>query len=156
MSGGPLSACPTKIKWVCFVHGHVDDMTIVSNALVCFKNLISSRFPMEDLGEIKYLLGKKFLRNRKTWAISLSQDQYIKDLLGEYDMLNCKAVSTPFTPGTHLVLAMPEDMSNFSNLGISWRRAVGLLNYLSTATWGDLTIVVSQLSQNLEKPGLEH
>ncbi|MBW0477294.1 hypothetical protein O181_017009 [Austropuccinia psidii MF-1] len=40
--------------------------------------------------------------------------------------------------------------------GFDYRKAVGLLNYLSSCTWPDVSFITSALSQFLEKPTAEH
>ncbi|MBW0493225.1 hypothetical protein O181_032940 [Austropuccinia psidii MF-1] len=77
------------VGWQCFVHIHVDDMTIASNKIGKFKSLIIERFEMEDLGPANFVLGIKLTRSKATKEIFLSQTSYVKELLHEYDMLDC-------------------------------------------------------------------
>ncbi|MBW0572680.1 hypothetical protein O181_112395, partial [Austropuccinia psidii MF-1] len=82
-------------QWKCFIHIHVDNMTVASNNVTKFKKQIMQCFEMEDLGPATFVLGIKLSRNRATKQIFLSQASYIKDLLDNYNMTNCKPVSTP-------------------------------------------------------------
>lgn len=54
-------------------------------------------------------------------------------------------------PNTHLTPASDADMAEFKDSGESYRRAVGLPNYLVLYTCPDLAFVASWLAQFLEK-----
>ncbi|MBW0484285.1 hypothetical protein O181_024000 [Austropuccinia psidii MF-1] len=140
--------------WPCFVHVHVDDMTIVSPDVSRFKKLISQRYEMEDLGELKHILGIK--AERLVDCLRLSQANLVKKILIEFDMQNAHSVLTPMDPGVYLPAASDEDHSLFQALQVNYRRAVGLINYLAISTRPDLAFSVSLLSQHLEKPGIQH
>lgn len=71
-------------------------------------------------------------------------------------MEDCKPVGSPMTPNTYLVPGTPEERKEFLDLGVSYRRAVGKLMYLNNATRPDLSFVVSQLSQHLNNPSIQH
>jgi hypothetical protein len=47
-------------------------------------------------------------------------------------------------------------MSEFQALGINYRRAIGLLNYLAVSTRPDISFAMSKLSQYLENPSSQH
>jgi hypothetical protein len=59
-------------------------------------------------------------------------------------------------PNTRLIPASSQDQIAFSKLGINYRRAIGLLNYLAVSTRPDISFTMSQLSQFLEHPGTKH
>jgi len=63
---------------------HVDNMLIVSNSnlkLTEMKLNLTKYFKVKDLGEVKFLLGIKVIRDRKSGLIKLSQQVYINQLL---------------------------------------------------------------------------
>lgn len=142
----------------CFVHVHVDDLTIAGTptSLASFKAAISSKFEMEDLGPIDVVLGIKISRNRSLRTISLSQEHYVTSVLATFYMEDCKPVATPMEPGSCLTPASEESVDEFSKTGQNFRQAVGCLNYLVQCTRPDLAFSASQLSQHLERPGMEH
>ncbi|MBW0480544.1 hypothetical protein O181_020259 [Austropuccinia psidii MF-1] len=98
--------------------------------------------------QVQFILGIKINRNRSSKTITLSQKLYINKVLKEFGMMNCKPVTTPMDPGAKLVL------SNETNqdLTSSYRKAVGLLNYLTSCSLSDLAYATSVLSQFLDKP----
>lgn len=142
----------------CFVHVHVDDLTIAGTPtrLASFKAAITSKFEMEDLGPVDVVLGMKVTRDRSNLAITLSQEHYVLSLLEDFYMTDCKGVATPMEPGTSLSPADEASINEFSTSGKNYRKAVGCLNYLVQCTRPDLAFSASQLAQHLEKPGIEH
>ncbi|MBW0587002.1 hypothetical protein O181_126717 [Austropuccinia psidii MF-1] len=60
-------------EWECYVHIHVDDMTVASNKIQRFKSLIMSKFKMEDLGPANFVLGIKLIQDKTARKIFLSQ-----------------------------------------------------------------------------------
>lgn len=142
----------------CFVHAHVDDLTIggTRRGVEAFKKAISEKFKMEDLGPTNSILGMKIVRNRKDHRLSISQEHTIETLLDFYGMSNCKSVATPFEAGTYLRTPTDDSIAKFKLTSHNYRSAVGSLNYLVQCTRPDLAFACSQLSQFLENPGQEH
>ena len=62
-------------------------------AIQDFIKELSTHFKLRDLGSTTQLLGFKVERDRPSRTISLSQRQYILDMLEKYGMSNCKPVS---------------------------------------------------------------
>jgi hypothetical protein len=129
-------------------------MAIISHDVARFKKLVSDRFLMDDLGPANSLLGMKITRHDK--FLTLSQGRYVSEILDEYNLSACRTVPTPMIPNTRLEPASEADLAEFSALNISYRRAIGSLNYLSVSTRPDIAFAVSQLSQHLERPGIVH
>ncbi|MBW0593706.1 hypothetical protein O181_133421, partial [Austropuccinia psidii MF-1] len=111
---------------------------------------------MEDLGPATYILGIEIRRDRNAKTLSLSQMTYIKNLLNDYQMMDCKPVPIPMVPNSRLQQASEEEKHTFEELKINYRKAIGKISYLQVATRGDLAFTTSQLSQWLENPGIKH
>ncbi|GMF47643.1 unnamed protein product [Phytophthora fragariaefolia] len=60
------------------------------------------RFKMKDLGDIHYILKMEVRRNRENKTMSISQHQYILDLLKKYKIEKSSAVTTPQLAGREL------------------------------------------------------
>ncbi|MBW0519087.1 hypothetical protein O181_058802 [Austropuccinia psidii MF-1] len=118
--------------------------------------MIKARFEMEDLGPETYILGIEIWRDRTTKTLTLSQMTYVKNLLDDYQMMDCKPVSTPMIPNSRLQEASDKEKQAFKELKINYRQAIGRISYLQVATRGDLSFTTSQLSQFLENPGIKH
>lgn len=143
-------------NWRCGAYVHVEDLCIVGQNVARFKELISARFEMEDLGPCTFFLGMRVTRDRESKTITLSQEKYIQNMLIEYGMDDSHTVTTPMIPNTRLIPATDAEVDEFKASKEDYRRAVGLLNYLVQCTCPDLALVSSQLSQFLNRPGTQH
>ncbi|MBW0506632.1 hypothetical protein O181_046347 [Austropuccinia psidii MF-1] len=124
-----------------WLYVHVDDIAIFGKEVETFKSEMSNEFDIKDLGKADLMLGIKVTQSEK--CITLDQQHFTEALLDLYGMGDCRPVSTPFVPNQHLSSATDEEVSSFLALGVSYRSAVGSINYLSTATWPDLSHAVS-------------
>jgi hypothetical protein len=55
---------------------------------------------MPDFGDAKFILGMDIIRNTEAETISLSHEQYTKEILEKYCMLDCTPSKVPIAP-TH-------------------------------------------------------
>ncbi|MBW0542861.1 hypothetical protein O181_082576 [Austropuccinia psidii MF-1] len=124
-----------------WIYVHVDDLAIFGPDLLDFKMEIKNSFEMKDLGEASLLLGIKITHINN--GFTLSQEHYINTLAWEYDLEKYSPVNTPLKPNLHLNNATKEEEAEFANLNISYRSAIGALNYISTNTRPDITFAVS-------------
>lgn len=111
---------------------------------------------MEDLGDCTYYLGMRLVRAHESKTITIHQDKYIDVMLSENGIEECKTVSTPMIPNTHLVPPTDEEAQEFKDSGENHRQAFGLLNHLVSCTRPDLAFASSQLAQLLDNPGSLH
>lgn len=77
---------------------YVDDRLIASSDMVLIGNLksqLSAEFKMKDLGQAKRILEMENYRDRVCGKLYLSQQSYIKRVLGKFGMDNSKPVTTP-------------------------------------------------------------
>ena len=92
------------------------------------------------------------------FLLTVSQRQYIVDLLKCFGMSDCKPISTPMVPGLHLSktmnLATPLEREEMEK--IPYLSAIGALNYLAICTCPDISYTVGCLAHYSENPGLTH
>ena len=135
---------------------YVDDTIICSNninMLNAEKERLSSRFEMDDRGELHFILGMEVNRDRNKRILTIDQKLYLKNVLKRFGMEDCKPVSTPIEPGTKFrKLTADEEVIDES----LYQAAVGSLNYAAIATRPDLSVAVGKLSQFMKNPGKEH
>ena len=77
---------------------YVDDMTIAAKSREQYqfvRDELAKHFKLHDLGPTSYLLGVQIERDRSKHSLSLSQRQYIVDVLERFGMSNCSLVKTP-------------------------------------------------------------
>ncbi|CAM8906796.1 unnamed protein product [Rhodiola kirilowii] len=131
---------------------YVDDVLLTGTSLPLINSIkafIHDKFHIKDLGTLKYFLGLEVARSKS--GIFLHQKKYAVDLLGEYDMLDCKPAKTPL-PIKHQLSLSTAALIDDSML---YRKLVGKLIYL-TITRPDLSHSVHILSQYMQAPTLDH
>lgn len=81
-----------------FVVLYVDDLIIASGndeLLKSTKHMLSNRFEMTDLGELKYFLGVEIESNHKAGQVTMRQTSFLKSILIKFGMHESKSVRTP-------------------------------------------------------------
>lgn len=139
----------------------IDDMVIACKSrkdVAKVKDDLRSLFKLRDLGPTSWLLGVEIKRDRSKRSISLSQRQYIIQILARFGFADCDSVSTPMDPGVKLSATMAptassekEEMQN-----IPYINAVGALAYLAIATRPDIAFAISVLARFSQNPGMMH
>lgn len=110
------------------------------------KKTLSKIFKMKDLGPISYFLGMSIKQDMSNSKITLNQTTYLKSVLCNFGMENCKPVSTPFdTNFDHSVFK--REKSESQEIENKCRRLIGVLMYAMLCTRPDLSICVSILSR---------
>jgi hypothetical protein len=137
-----------------WIYVHVDNIAIFSPETKIFKNLISKRFKIQDLGSAKHLLGMQV--TQLTSQVHLTQTHYIEETLSKYQCQDLYPLATPFDPKTNLVKASEDEIDQLLSLHVSYCGLVGALNYLSVTTRPGITYSVGCLLQFLNKPGISH
>ncbi|KAJ3474391.1 hypothetical protein NLI96_g12482 [Meripilus lineatus] len=140
---------------------HVDDSTIVANSLRFlskFKERISQRFEMTDLGEIRFLLGFEITRDRPARTIHLSQRAYLTDIISRFNLTDSYPLSIPIPPGTILSIEQsPQTAEEIQDMKmVPYRELIGALMYASIGTRPDISFSVSLLAQFMSNPGRAH
>ncbi|GBL72939.1 Retrovirus-related Pol polyprotein from transposon TNT 1-94 [Araneus ventricosus] len=104
-------------------------------------NHLSKHLNIKYDGIAKNCLGIEL--NQTNSKITMSQSNYIKELLEIYNMLECNTVSTPMALGTKLCTATTPDDK------LPYRELIGSLNYLAVCTHPDIAYFISKQSQYL-------
>ena len=138
----------------CIPAFHIDDKAEWGE----IKAKIFSTFKGSDLGECEWILNMKIIRDRKNRTIILSQEQYTKDLLSRFDMLDSKPDILPH-------LSEPIQMkASDTEEGVplnpddhqTYRSIIGALLYLANLTRIDICFQVNRLSQFCHAPRMHH
>ena len=138
----------------------IDDITLASNSQKKIDSTIKeleSHFKLRNLGPTSWLLGIKVTRDLSQHSISLSQHQYITDMLKQYGFADCSPISTPMDPG--LVLQKTQILSNEDKEFMSkvpYLSAVGSLTYLAQCTRPDIAYTIGTLAKYNSNPAPIH
>jgi hypothetical protein len=130
---------------------YVDDLIIVGNdndVISHLKATLQQRFPIKDLGNLKYFLGIQIAIYHK--GLFLNQRRYVLDLLKDATMIDVKPAPTPLDSKLKLkTTSEPLGSVNY------YQHLVGRLIYL-TITRPDITYAVSLVSQFMHTPTVFH
>lgn len=134
---------------------YVDDLTIASRTmdqLNKIKGALATRFNMEDMGELTYLLGIEIKRNRSKRTISIGQQKYIDDIIKRFNLEHANNAATPID---HTIRLFNNELEAKVDQA-KYQAIVGSLMYLVMGTRPDLAYPVSKLSQFLAQPRKTH
>ena len=139
----------------------IDDMTIAAKSqseINWIKSELKTYFKLRDLGLTSFLLGVQIDRDRPNRSISLSQRQYVLDLLQRFGFQDCSPVTTPLDPSVRLSTSMaPSTQEEIDSMrSIPYINAVGALAYLAIATRPDIAYAVAVLARFSQNPGPLH
>jgi hypothetical protein len=142
----------------CFALIYVDDQVITGpnkelNAKI--KQAILGRFPGEDLGEAKFYVGIRLIRDFEKKTIKLSQERHIKDAVLEFLP---KGMDYPvYTPTKQTMLRdfLDETSEPFSEPD-KYLSLVGTLLYLAMTCRPDIAYIAGVLSRFNHKPTVNH
>lgn len=141
----PCMFLKTKDKLKTIVTLYVDDFFIFSNdskETKHLKDVLSNNFKIKDLGEIKKCLGVNVKINKSEKTISISQEDYIDQLLLKFNMNLCKPIDTPMETKLHV----SKDENNVDEV-FPYQQMIGSLMYLAVLTRPDIAFAVGFLSQ---------
>jgi hypothetical protein len=139
---------------------YVDDLTLFSNCitrLAGIKQELSQLFEMKDLGEAQFLLGVQIVRDRAARTLTISQGEYVKNVVDRLGLNFCNPTASPLDNGTRLSKrdCPPPDKQN-ETVTRQYQAAVGAITYAMIATRPDIAYAVTALSQFNSNPGPAH
>jgi len=82
---------------IIFLTLYVNDILLAGNNLEMIeatKNGLSSVFKMKDMGEARYILGMKIIRNHPKKLLGVSKEAYIKKVVERFRMHYSKPIDT--------------------------------------------------------------
>jgi hypothetical protein len=130
---------------------YVDDLFLIGeeNLITDCKKKLAVEFEMKDLGSMHYFLGLEVWQSPE--KIFLNQGKYAVEILKRFDMLECKAMTTPMETNLNL----PVDTSSELVDATLYRQIIGSLMYL-TNTSTNICFAMNTLSQYLVEPRRVH
>lgn len=141
---------------LCLIAVYVDDLLICcedKDIMLQLKGRISEVFDCVDKGQVNLFLGMQVEREGELGAITVSQSQYINDLLKQHNMETCRPASTPLD--TSFQVACTNEKCTKVDT-VSYQSSIGSLMYLAMCTRPDIIHSVSKLAQRNTDPHKEH
>ncbi|UYV79715.1 hypothetical protein LAZ67_18000390 [Cordylochernes scorpioides] len=133
---------------------YVDDIFAISENQAArnkCRELLNSSFEVKYLGPISHMLGVSFKKS-EDGSMTLSQSNYIEELLQRFRLQDAKGVSTPME--TNLDLSVRKNGN--SNERFPYRELIGGLSYLSQRTRPDIAYAVGILSRYCDNYTRKH
>lgn len=121
---------------------YVDDILLFSHGTKVKDELkleLTKKFEMKDLGLAKHILGMRLIQEEGN--ISLDQELYIKDMLNQFNMIECNEIATPLETGLKLAKGKEPDIHS------KYRSLIGSIMYVAVCTRPDIAHAASYLSQ---------
>jgi hypothetical protein len=156
----PVPDCPclfTSDKLIVFFY--VDDIAVLyhpSNRSLYqeFRTKFLKAFKMREMGELKWFLGIRVIRDRKARKIWLCQDAYITKICNRFK----RPDSSSRRPKTPITAPPPEPYSGDATAEqiLQYSQLVGSLTYPASITRPDIAFCTKILAQNLKNPGPQH
>ena len=138
----------------------VDDETGVGSRqqLDRVASMFNQKYGISGEGEMRWTLGIGVARDRDTHIISLSQEEYIRNLVERFGLQDTNTVTTPLEPGAILTREQcpttPAELQGMT--GNRYRELIGSLQYVALATRPDISFAISKLAQFLVNPAQIH
>jgi hypothetical protein len=115
------------------------------------------RFKIAFQPEADWILNMRITRDRQGNRIILDQQAYIEQILEDLHMEDCKTVSSPGAQDELSLVHSPSTESEIASMKtIPYRRAIGLLMYLSNTSRPDITHAVGCVARFIQNPGRKH
>ena len=158
----------TKGSHILWILVYVDDCLILENDSALRSRFVADlgkRFPVDDRGELEWLLGVAIDRERIKRVLSLSQELYIKDLVEKYASHvragHTRRYDSPMEEGLRLSADdCPAPGSEAAEQMVSkklvYMALVGAFLWLSNMTRSEISHVTSQLARFVSNPGIVH
>eukprot|EP00253_Pinus_taeda_P033607 PITA_33607 len=150
--GEPTVYIKEKDGKILIVVLYIDDVIFTGNddyLIKNFKSVMKDEFEMTDMGLLRYFLGIEVDQNEN--GIFISQARYVNEVLGRFNMQECKAAITPTVMG--LKLSKEDNNKDFDPS--LYKSIVDSLMYLTT-TRPDIMFAVSLISRFMERPKEAH
>ncbi|XP_070068066.1 uncharacterized protein [Drosophila takahashii] len=135
---------------------YVDDLIIAcqdKEDLINIKSKISKSFDCVDQGQLHMFLGMKVQREGELGDITLSQSQYIENLLHRHGIRECKPATTPLDAGFQV--SCDKDGCKKVNEQ-EYQKAIGEIMWLALCTRPAILHSISKLAQRNKDPHIEH
>lgn len=137
---------------LCVVAIYVDDFLVFckdNDVVVQLVAFLKKHFEIRNLGEAKSVLGMRLTRTSE--GIELDQEEYIKNMLAKFNMLDANSASTPMEAGLDINPGDPVKCPN-----VPYQVLIGCLMYAMTCTRPDIAYAVSKLSRYNNNFTMEH
>ncbi len=142
-------------KVMCFFY--VDDISVLYHRNFTaeydeFRTGLMQAYELKDLGDLKWFLGIRIIRDRQLRKLWLCQDSYIDKLVDTFNISTTNPATTPML--TH-VLEPFDGQATVQEIH-AYQQRVGSLNYSAVITRPDISFAAGKLARYNTNPGPKH
>jgi hypothetical protein len=139
---------------------YVDDIVVLVHADHLddhrrFEERLEAVYDLRKLGELKWFLGIRVLRDWTAGTIWLIQDSFIEKVVNKFDLDQKSGGRHPAVPLVENSLPQSAEETNYQRTQL-YQQLVGSLAYISTFTRPDVARAHSVLARHLQNPGQKH
>ncbi len=137
---------------------YVDNGACATNSEALYKQFITdlqAKYKLSDQGDLKWHLGMKFARDKKTGSISIDQLAYIEHVLKRFSMDNAHANDTQLPPHIHLSKSDCPETPDKEAVQ-TYQQLIRSLMYIACGTRPDIAYAVNTCAQFMSNPGPAH
>jgi hypothetical protein len=154
---------PTKNNGVIIIALFVDDIVAAyskadEKEYNIITKLLTSKYEMEELGDIKQILGMEVVRDRNNETMKITQTQYIEKKIKEFGLQHAEALPSPNDYGLKLhsgeQAETKDEVEQMKNK--PYESIIGSELYASTNTRPDISYIVNALSTYRQNPRVKH
>ena len=120
-----------------------------------FERQLEAVYDLRKLGELKWFLGIRVLRDWTAGTLWLIQDSFIEKVVNKFDLDQKSGGRYPAVPLVENSLAHSTEDPNHQRTQL-YQQLVGSLAYISTFTRPDVARAHSVLARHLQNPGQKH
>ena len=118
-----------------------------------FRDNLASRFKIRDLGELRWFLGIRVVRDRSQRRLWLCQDSYIETIATRFNLI-CDRIA-PATPIRIKHLIANKDIADQATTYL-YQRKIGSVLYLAIISRSNIALTAIKLSSFLSNPSLDY
>jgi len=129
---------------------YVDDLVIAARKeeIDTIKSDIKNRYRCTDGGQINWILGLKVVRNREARTITMTQEQYILEVIADLALDNAVALTAPSFAKADEYNSQEVDEKDHEK----YRTIIGKVVWISRSTRPDISHIVHLLARNVAAP----
>jgi transposase InsO family protein len=121
-----------------------------------YKSMLHERFATKDLGESKWILGMRILRDREKRTLTLDQELYVTKALDKFGLAQCKTAATPAVTAQEAATEDDADGGGAPADKDRYMEIVGTLLYAAISTRPDIAHAVQMLTRHMQAPAQRH
>jgi hypothetical protein len=136
---------------------YVDDICVLyhrdsKEEYELFRSKLLEEYEIRELGDLKWFLGIRIIRDRSQSKLWLCQDSYIDKMVSDYKLENRPTPKIPLQTDELL----PYERKATSHAIHAYQQRVGSLTYIATTTRPDIARATQKLAEFLTNPSPDH